>query len=47
MKLAHFYIDGIIYNNSWHERGYNSYQIGDAFMKIGGLEVAISQSMSA
>ena len=37
----------IVYNNSWHERRDNSYKIGEAVMKIGGLEVAISQSMCA
>ena len=37
----------MVCNNSWHERGYNSHEIGEAVMKIGGLEVAISQSMSA
>ena len=37
----------MVYYNSWHERGYNSYQIGEAVMKIGGFEVAVSQSWSA
>ena len=37
----------MVYNNSWYEWEYNSYQIGEAVMEIGGLEVALSQSMSA
>ena len=37
----------IAYNNSWHEGQKNSYKISAAVMKLGGLEVAISQSMSA
>ena len=35
----------IVYNDSWNERGDISYKIGEAVMKIGGLEVALSQPM--